>query len=67
MYCFVIGIFACTVGKICTPIFSFFLKNVVNIAILELGLVPNESPGKSTYYRGFLKFYAVITNSQKIP
>ena len=35
-------------------IFSFFLKNVVNIAILKLGLVPNENPGNFAYYRGIL-------------
>ena len=46
----------CTVGKIYTPIFTFFSKKVVNIAILELGLVSNESPCNSTYYRGILKF-----------
>ena len=59
--------------------YRFFLKKVVNIAILELGLVPNESPGKSTLHSigvfsnfqilkndGFLKFYAVISISQKI-
>ena len=35
-----------------TPIFSFFRKRVVNIAILELELVSNESPGNFTFYRG---------------
>ena len=34
------------VGKIYTPIFSFFRKKVVNIAI------SNESPGNFTFYRG---------------
>ena len=43
-----------TVCKIYTPIFTFFQKRVVNIAILELGPVPNESPGNFTYYRGIL-------------
>ena len=43
-----------TVGKIYTPIFSFYRKRVVNITILELGPVPNESPGNCTYYRGIL-------------
>ena len=31
-----------------------FLKKVVNIAILKLRPVPNESPGNFTYYRGIL-------------
>ena len=39
----------CTVGKIYTPIFSFFRKKVVNIEILELGPVSNESLGNSIY------------------
>ena len=43
-----------TVGKVNSQIFLFFLKNVVNIAILELEPVPNESPGNFTYYRGTL-------------
>ena len=34
--------------------FRFFSKKVVNNAILELGLVPNESPGNFTYYKGVL-------------
>ena len=38
------------VDKIYTTIFSFFRKRVVNIAILELGLVSNESPGNFTFY-----------------
>ena len=61
--------------------FCFFGKKVVNIMSIELGLVSNESLVNSTYYRGnlkflnpsifwkitvFLKFYAVITISQKI-
>ena len=46
----------CTVGKIQTPIITFFLKKVVNISILKLGPVSNESPGISTYYRGILCF-----------
>ena len=60
--------------------FGFFWKKVVYIAIKELGPLSNESLGSSTYYRGnlkflnpsiflnngFLKFYAVITISQKI-
>ena len=33
-----------TVGKIYTPIFSILRKRVVNITILELGPVSNESP-----------------------
>ena len=33
---------ACTVGKIYTPIFSFFRKRVVNIVTLELGPISNE-------------------------
>ena len=37
-----------TVGKIYTSIFSFFRKRVVNIAILEMGLVSNEKSGKVT-------------------
>ena len=68
------------VRKIQTPIFSFFWKIVVNITIKELGSVSNESLGNSTHYRdnlkllkpsiflknnGFLKFYTVITISQK--
>ena len=36
-------------GTDCTPIFSFFLEKVFNIAILELGLVSNERPGNSTF------------------
>ena len=65
----------CTVGKIQTPIFTFFLKRVVKIEVLQLKLLSNGSPSNSTYYRGilkflknngFLKFYAVITISQKI-
>ena len=36
--------------------FRFFGKKVVNIAILELGPVSNESLGNSTYYRGNLNF-----------
>ena len=38
------------VGKIYTPIFSFFRKKVVNIAI------SNESPGNFTFYRGIHEF-----------
>ena len=34
--------------------FRFFSKKIVNIAILELSLVPNESPGNFTYYKGVL-------------
>ena len=34
-----------TVGKIYTPIFSFFQKRVVNIMISDLRPVSNESPG----------------------
>ena len=70
-----------TVGKIYTPIFSFFRKRVVNIAILEVGPVSNESPGNFIFYggiqeflnptiiakHGFFRFYAVVGNSQKIP
>ena len=44
----------CSVGKIQTPIFLFFLKKVVNFAIFELGPVSYESPGKFTYCRGIL-------------
>ena len=40
------------VSKIYTPIFTFFRKRVVNIDILELELVLNESPGNFTIYRG---------------
>ena len=40
----------CTVGKIYTPIFSFFRKRFVNIAILEVGPVSNERPGILTFY-----------------
>ena len=36
--------------------YSRFQKRVVNIAVLELGLVSNENPGNSSYYRGILKF-----------
>ena len=39
------------VGKIYTPIFSFFRKKVVNIAI------SNESPGNFTFYRGIHEFF----------
>ena len=46
----------CTVGIIYTPIFSFLRKRVVNIAILELGPVSNESPGNFTLYRGIQEF-----------
>ena len=45
-----------TVGEICTPIFSFFRKTVVNIAILELGPISNERSGNSTFYRGIHEF-----------
>ena len=34
--------------------FRFFGKKIANIAIVELGPVPNESPGNFTYYRGIL-------------
>ena len=43
---------ACTVGKINTPIFSFFLKKVGSIVILQLKPVSNESLGNSTYTIG---------------
>ena len=33
------GLILCCVGKIYIPLFSFFRKSVVNIAILEQGLV----------------------------
>ena len=46
----------CTVGKIYTPIFSFFRKRVVNIAILELEQVSNVSPGNFTFYREIHEF-----------
>ena len=36
-----------TVGKIYSPIFSFFQKRVVNIEISDLRSVSNESPGIS--------------------
>ena len=51
----------------------FFSENrVVNVAILELRPVSNESPGNFTFFKGvknngFLKFYAVVFISQKIP
>ena len=35
-------------------LFTFFQKRVVNITILEMGPVPNESSGNFTYYRGIL-------------
>ena len=35
----------CTVAKIYTPIFSFFGKKVVKIAICQLRSVSNENPG----------------------
>ena len=44
----------CTVGKIYTPIFSFFRKKVVNITISALR--PNESSGNFTFYRGIHEF-----------
>ena len=40
-----------TVGKIYTPIISFFLKRFVNIAFLELRLLSNERSGNFTFYR----------------
>ena len=43
-------------GTDCTPIFSFFLEKVVNIAILELGLVSNERPGHFTFYKDIHEF-----------
>ena len=46
----------CTVGKIYTPIISFFWKRVVNIVIWELGLVSNERSGNFTFYRDFHEF-----------
>ena len=45
-----------TVGKIYTLIFSFFRKRVVNIMILDLRPVSNESPVNFTFYRGIHKF-----------
>ena len=38
-----------------TPMFTLFLKWVVNIVALKLKPVSNESPGNSKYYRGTLK------------
>ena len=46
----------CTVGKIYVQIFSFFRKSVVNITILELGLVSNERYGNFAFYRGIKEF-----------
>ena len=46
----------CTVGKIYTPIFSFFRKRVANIVFLELGSVSNERSGNSSFYRGIHEF-----------
>ena len=46
----------CTVGKIYTPIFSFFRKRVVNIAILELGPVSDERSDNSSFYKGIHEF-----------
>ena len=48
--------FSCTVGKINTPIFSFFRKRVVNIAFFELRPLSNERSGNFTFYRGIHKF-----------
>ena len=46
-----------TVGKIYTPIFSFFRKRVVYIAFLELRPLSNERSGNFIFYRGkFLYF-----------
>ena len=42
-----IGVIVGTVGKIYTPIFPFFWKRVVNIAISELRPVSNERSGDS--------------------
>ena len=42
----------CTVGKIYTPIFSFFRKRVVNTAISEQRLISNEMSGNFTFNRG---------------
>ena len=46
-----------TVGKIYTPIFSFFQKRVYIITILELGLVSNEwSSGVNDFF-SFKNFF----------
>ena len=47
------SLYVCTVGKIYTPIFSFFWKRVVNIVISELRPVSNERSGNFTFIRGF--------------
>ena len=68
-----------TVGKIYTPIFSFFRKRIVNITISDLRPVSNKRPVNFTY-RGVHEFlnlsifekitvfeiYAVVFISQKI-
>ena len=43
--------------------FRFFEKELsnVNIAILELGPVSNESPGNFTFYRGIHEFLNLST------
>ena len=60
----------CTVGKIYTPIFSFFSIFVVNIAFLELTPLSNERSVDFTFYIFekiiIFKFYTIVAISQKI-
>ena len=44
------------VGKIYTPICSFFQKRVGYIMIADLRPVSNESPGNSIFYKGIHEF-----------
>ena len=56
-----------TVGKIYTPIFSFFRKSVVNITISVLGLVSNERSGNFTFcYRVFTNFRALSYRGKRL-
>ena len=50
----------CTAGKIYTTMFLFIWKRVVNIPILELGLVSNGRSGYFTFYRGIHKFFILV-------
>ena len=45
-----------TVGRMFTPIFSFFRKRVLIIKIWEMRPVLNERSGNFTFYRGIHEF-----------
>ena len=44
------------VGKICSQIFTFLRKKVVNITFSDLRPVSNETTGNFTHYRGIFEF-----------